>query len=75
MAAYRFHISRMHKLPLDAEKKQKEWDTILIIAKRKNFPLNLIHKLNRQIQQRNEHLLTKEKDKKGGPRSLFTAQK
>jgi hypothetical protein len=46
MAAYRFHISRMHKLPLDAEKKQKEWDTILTIAKINNFPLNLIHKLN-----------------------------
>ena len=28
MAAFRFHISRMHCLPLNAEKKQKEWGII-----------------------------------------------
>jgi hypothetical protein len=28
MVAFRFHISRMHSLPLDSEKKQKEWGII-----------------------------------------------
>jgi hypothetical protein len=33
MAAYRYHITRMHSLPLDPDKKQKEWKTIQTIAK------------------------------------------
>jgi hypothetical protein len=53
MEAHRFHISRMYKLPFEAEKKQKERETILTIAKRSNFPLKLFHRLNRQIQQKN----------------------
>jgi len=27
MAAFRFHITRMHFLPLDPDKKRKEWTT------------------------------------------------
>jgi hypothetical protein len=38
MAAFRFHISRMHRLPLDPEKKQNEWNTTPTIAKNNNFP-------------------------------------
>jgi hypothetical protein len=38
MAAFRFHITRMHSLPLDPNKKQKEWKTIQSIAKNNNFP-------------------------------------
>ena len=44
MAAFRFHISRMHCPPLNAEKKQKKWGIIQTIAKNNNFPQNLLHK-------------------------------
>jgi hypothetical protein len=39
----------MHCLPLNAEKKQKEWGMIQTIAKNKNFPQSLLRKLNRQM--------------------------
>jgi hypothetical protein len=32
MAAFRFHITRMHSLPLDTDKKEKEWTTIQFIG-------------------------------------------
>jgi phosphoribulokinase len=40
----------MHSLPLDHDKKQKEWKTIQSIAKNNNFPLRLLQKPNHQIQ-------------------------
>ena len=48
-AAFRFHITRMHSLPLNPDKKQTEWEIIQSIAKNNNFPQHLLLKLNRQI--------------------------
>jgi hypothetical protein len=39
-AAFRFHITRMHSLPLDPDKKQKEWKTIQTIPKNCRSALN-----------------------------------
>jgi len=64
MAAFRFHISRMHCLPLDSEKKQKDRETIQTIAKNNNFPQNLLLKLKRQIQHKTSHTQTRRNDKK-----------
>jgi hypothetical protein len=55
MAALRFHITRMHSLPLDPDKKQKEHRTIQSIAKDNNFSGRLLEKLNHQIQSRVDH--------------------
>jgi hypothetical protein len=64
MAAFRFHISRMNKLPLDAEKKQKEWTTIQTIARNNNFPQSLLHKLKSQTQRITDHKQIDRNDKK-----------
>ena len=64
MAALRFHISRMQSLPLNPEKKQKEWDIIQTIANNNSFPKNLLHKLHWQMQPKTDHAWTKKKDKK-----------
>jgi len=61
MAAYRYHITRIHSLPLDPDKKQKEWKTIQTIAKNNNFP-QLLQKLNGQIQHKGGHKKTEKKD-------------
>jgi len=57
MAAFRFHITRIHSLPLNPDKKQTEWEIIQSIARNNNFPQHLLLKLNRQIlhnqQQKN----------------------
>jgi DNA mismatch repair ATPase MutS len=52
MAAFSFHITRMHSLPLDADKTKKEWTTIKSIATNNNFPQHLLEKLNHQIQNK-----------------------
>ena len=49
-AAYRYYIPRMHSLPLNSNKKQKEWNTIQTIAKNNGFPTTFIKRINRQIQ-------------------------
>jgi len=36
-AAFRYHIYRMYSLPLDPEKKQKEWKIIQAIARNNDF--------------------------------------
>jgi len=64
MAAFRFHISRMNKLPLDREKIQKEWTTIQTIARNNNFPQSLLHKLNSQTQRITDHTQINRNDKK-----------
>jgi hypothetical protein len=48
-AAFRYHITRMHLLPLTAEQKQKEWKIIQHVATKNNFPQNPLQKLKQQI--------------------------
>jgi len=45
LAAYRFLINRMHNLPLNKNRREHEWQTILQIAKNSHFPNALIHNL------------------------------
>jgi hypothetical protein len=69
MAAFRFHVSRMHSLPLDPDKKQKEWKTIQTIAKNNNYLQQLLQEFNRQ-----KELVThkpRRKTRRSGP-SLLT---
>ena len=56
MAAFRYHISRMYSLPLIPKKKQKECESIQLIARNNIFPQNLLQKLNRQIQHKTGHV-------------------
>ena len=42
MAAFSFHITRMHYLPPNPDKKQTEWEIIQTVAKNKNFPQHLL---------------------------------
>ena len=39
-AAYRYHITRMHILPLPKERQQTEWKVTQLIAQNNNFPKN-----------------------------------
>ena len=60
-----FHITRMHTLPLNPDKKQIEWEIIKSIAKNNNFPQHLPLKLNRQILHKvNNKKKTNKNDKK-----------
>jgi hypothetical protein len=45
----------MNSLPLDPDKKEKEWKTVQTIAKNNNFTRHLLHKLNHQIQNKANH--------------------
>jgi len=51
----------MYSIPLDPEKKQKEWKTTQTIARNNNSPQNILQKLNRQIQHKIDHTQTEEK--------------
>jgi len=44
----------MHSLPLNPDKKHKEWETIQTIVKNNNIPQQLFQKLNQQIQQKTD---------------------
>jgi uncharacterized protein (UPF0147 family) len=55
LAAYRYYIERMFKLPLNKENQLKEWTTILNIANSNNFPKNILIRLRQQIQQKINH--------------------
>jgi hypothetical protein len=63
-AVYRFHLTRMHSLPLDQNKKQKEWQTIQSIARNNNFPQHLLQNLNRQIHNKTDHTRNINEDNK-----------
>jgi hypothetical protein len=52
LAAYRLYIDRMFNLPLNKENQQKEWTTILEIARNNNFPDNLLIRLRQQTLQK-----------------------
>jgi hypothetical protein len=52
LAAYRFLIRRMLTLPIHTEQRHEEWQNILHIAHRNNFPRNLITNLKHRIQQK-----------------------
>jgi hypothetical protein len=63
MAAFILHLTRMHSLPLNQDKKQKEWETIQLIARNNNFPKHRLQ-LNRQTQQKATHTQPNEKKSK-----------
>ena len=56
MAAYRHHIDRMHTLPLNENKKRKEWQTIQRIGNGNNVPMQVLQKLNKRTQQKTRRL-------------------
>jgi len=43
----------MHSIPLDQNKKQKEWKTIQTTAKN-NMPQQVLQKLNQRVQQKTD---------------------
>jgi len=49
LAAYRFLINRIHNLPLNKNRQNQEWQTILQIAKNIQFPAALIHNLKHRM--------------------------
>ena len=64
MAAFRYHMSRMHSLLLAPKNKQEEWELIQLIARKNNFPQNLLQKINRQIQHKIGHAQIEKRDNK-----------
>ena len=52
LAAYRFLIRRMLTLPIHKEQRHEEWQNILHIAHRNNFPRNLITNLKHRIKKK-----------------------
>ena len=56
LAAYRYHIMRMHCLPLTPERKQAEWTSIQLIAPNNNFPRKILLNLNQKIKHKRSSL-------------------
>jgi hypothetical protein len=52
MAAFRFLITWMQRLPLNPQQKQIEWTNILHIAESNGYPTSIINRLNTQIYNR-----------------------
>jgi hypothetical protein len=75
MAAFRFLINRMQRLPLNPQQKQIEWTNILHIAETNGYPITVINKLNAQIQKCSQHPKKAPKQKpSNGPYSFSIAQ-
>ena len=52
LAAYRFLINRMLTLPIPQEQRHEEWQNILQIAHKNNFPRSLITNLKHRIEKK-----------------------
>jgi hypothetical protein len=52
MAAYRSLTNRMTSLPLTTDRDETEWQKILAIVKNNNFPVHLMTRLKRHMQQK-----------------------
>ena len=52
LAAYRYHIERMLRLPINCTRQLREWQNILHIATSNNFPTTFLEKLKQQIQRK-----------------------
>ena len=55
MAAYRYLLNRMHRMPLSQELKHKELNTIYLIASRNGYSKHLVDKLNKNITAKTEN--------------------
>ena len=47
-----YYINRLTALPITEKSKQKEWETILTIAKNNGYPINMIHGLKTKLINR-----------------------
>ena len=57
--AFLYYINRLTTLPITEKSKQKEWGTILTIAKNNGYPPALIHRLKTKINKQEESTWTK----------------
>jgi len=75
MAAFKFHISGMRSLPLDHNKRQKEWEIIQSVAKiiifHNTYSKNFTNRYNTTLATHKP----KRKIAKSGPHSLNTVQR
>jgi hypothetical protein len=55
LAAYRYYIERMLTLPLKKKHQNLEWNIILEIAQKNNFPEHILIRLKKRIKQRLAH--------------------
>jgi hypothetical protein len=58
VAAFVVYINRKIILPITEQGKQREWNTILTIAKNNGFPLHIIHNLKRKLITKKEQINT-----------------
>jgi hypothetical protein len=75
MAGFRSYLNRMHSLPLSQDKKQKEWETIQVIAKNNNFPKHLFKNLTGRYNRKQNTYNTMRNNAKHGLLSLTIARK
>jgi hypothetical protein len=75
LAAFTFHISRMHSVPLNPDKKQTEWEITQSVAKNNNILQHLLLKLNRQILHKVNNKKLARMTKKSGQHLPSTAQR
>jgi hypothetical protein len=61
LAAYRYYIKRMIRLPLSHTRQLREWQTILHIVTSNNFPITLLHKLKWQNTTQNNEATPNQK--------------
>jgi hypothetical protein len=45
LAAFHYYINRLITLPITEQSKQKEWETILTIARNNGYPVTMIQSL------------------------------
>jgi len=55
IAAFRYYINRMIKLPITEKSKKEEWKTILAIARNNGYPIHIINNLRKNREQRHKY--------------------
>ena len=60
LAAFVFYINRMFTLPIIVQDKQREWNTVITIARNNGFPLHIVSNLRNELKTKTQQTLTKQ---------------
>jgi hypothetical protein len=55
LAAFHYYINRLIILPITVQSKQKEWETVLAIARNNGYPISMVQSLKAKLIMKQKH--------------------
>jgi hypothetical protein len=72
ISAFIYYINRFLTLPITVKSKEKEWETVLAVARNNGYPINMVHELKAKLTSRKKKQKQQQQDAIGQQKMWIT---